>query len=90
MTWDTSGLGTSGSHLQSWIPGGSNNSRRPYLKNTQHTQKGWVAQVVEHLPSKCEALNSDPSTEKGKEKKKKTQQDEVRGLIDKQTWSTTL
>jgi hypothetical protein len=27
-----------------------------------------VAQVVEHLPSKCEALNSDPSTEKGKKK----------------------
>jgi hypothetical protein len=27
--------------------------------------------VVEHLRSKCEALNSDPSTEKGKKKKKK-------------------
>jgi hypothetical protein len=25
-----------------------------------------VAQVVEHLPSKCEALNSIPSTEKKK------------------------
>jgi cytochrome c5 len=59
------------------------------IPNT-HKKADWVAQVIEHLPSKCEALNSDPSTEKGKEKKKKTQQDEVRGLIDKQTWSTTL
>jgi hypothetical protein len=36
------------------------NSSRPYLKNTQH-KKGRMAQVIEHLPSKCEALNSNPS-----------------------------
>jgi hypothetical protein len=30
---------------------------------------GTVAQVVEHLPSKCEALNSNPISQK-KEKKK--------------------
>jgi hypothetical protein len=30
---------------------------------------GWgMAQVVDHLPSKCEALNSNPSTTKKKKK----------------------
>jgi hypothetical protein len=31
---------------------------------------GEVSQVVEHLPSKCEALSSNPSTAKKKKKKK--------------------
>jgi hypothetical protein len=31
---------------------------RPYLKNKR---SGSVAQVVEHLPSKCEALSSNPT-----------------------------
>jgi hypothetical protein len=36
---------------------------RPYLKNTQHKKGlGGVAQVVEHLPSKHEALSSNSST----------------------------
>jgi hypothetical protein len=33
-------------------------------KTTIHKSTGRVAQVVKHLPSKCEALNSNPSTEK--------------------------
>jgi hypothetical protein len=34
---------------------------RPYLENTQHKTAGRVAQEVEHLSSKCEALNTNPS-----------------------------
>jgi hypothetical protein len=36
----------------------------PYLKNTQQQQKraGGVAQALESLPSKHEALSSNPST----------------------------
>jgi hypothetical protein len=35
---------------------------RPYLKNNQHKKRaGEVAQVVECLPSKCEAMNSNSS-----------------------------
>jgi hypothetical protein len=30
---------------------------------------GGVAQVEEHLPSKCEALSSNPNTAKGKKKR---------------------
>jgi hypothetical protein len=37
---------------------------RPYLENTLH-KKG-VAQVVENLPSKCEALSQNHSTAKNK------------------------
>jgi hypothetical protein len=38
---------------------------RPYLKNNQK-QKGWGAwlKVIEHLPSKHEALSSNPTLEK--------------------------
>jgi hypothetical protein len=39
---------------------------RPYLKNKQART---VVQVVESLPSKCEAQNSKPSTAKKKKKK---------------------
>jgi hypothetical protein len=41
---------------------------RPYLKNTQYTHKrsGGVAQVVEHLPKRSEALSSSPSKLKNK------------------------
>jgi hypothetical protein len=35
-------------------------------------EPGFAAQVVEHLPSKCEAPSSNPSTDK-KKKSKKTQ-----------------
>jgi hypothetical protein len=42
---------------------------RPYLKNTQ-LKKGWqVAQVVERLPHKQEALISNPVPQKKKKKK---------------------
>jgi hypothetical protein len=32
---------------------------------------GGMAQVIEHLPSKCEDLNSNPSTAKNKKRKEK-------------------
>jgi hypothetical protein len=38
---------------------------RTYLKKTQHKKRaGGVAQVVDHLHSKYEAMSSNPSTEK--------------------------
>jgi hypothetical protein len=37
---------------------------RPYLENTQYKKRAGVAQVLEHLPTKCEALTSNPSTAK--------------------------
>jgi hypothetical protein len=41
------------------------------LKKTQHQKRaGGVVKVVECLPSKCEAQNSNPSTKKKKKKKK--------------------
>jgi hypothetical protein len=46
-----------------------------YLKNK--AKKGWVTQVVEHLPSKCEALSSNPSATKKKKKKEYLTQAEV-------------
>jgi hypothetical protein len=59
---------------------------RPYLeKNLTQTRAGGVVQVVEYLPSKCEALNSNPSTAKKKKKKerKKAQNGQVRSLQKK-------
>jgi hypothetical protein len=48
---------------------------RPYLKkNPIQNRAGGVAEVVKHLPSKCEALSSNSSTTKKKKstvKKKK-------------------
>jgi hypothetical protein len=45
---------------------------RFYLEKT-HKRAGGVAQVVDHLPSKCEALSSNPSTEfKKKKRERKT------------------
>jgi hypothetical protein len=35
---------------------------RPYLKNNKAKRAEGVARVVEHLPSKRQALNSNPST----------------------------
>jgi hypothetical protein len=51
------------------MPAWANSSRAPISKMT-NTQKrvGGVAQVVKRLPSKYEALSSNPST--GKKKKK--------------------
>jgi hypothetical protein len=40
------------------------------VKNTSW-KFGGVTQAVEHLPSKCEALSSNPSTTKKNEKEKK-------------------
>jgi hypothetical protein len=39
------------------------------LNNNQQKMAGRVAQVGEHLPSKYEALSSNPSTKKKKKKK---------------------
>jgi hypothetical protein len=47
---------------------------RPYLKNKAKKKKkkaGGVAQVVEHLPSKCKTLSSKPSIRGENSKKKK-------------------
>jgi hypothetical protein len=41
----------------------------PYLK-TREQRPGGVAYVIEYLPSKCEAQNSNPCTAKKKKKKK--------------------
>jgi hypothetical protein len=35
-------------------------SSRPYLKKVKVKNTGIVAQLVEHLPSKCKALSSNP------------------------------
>jgi hypothetical protein len=45
----------------------------PSLEKMGGGGPGRVAQVLEHLPSKCEALNSNPSTEKIKIKKATSQ-----------------
>jgi hypothetical protein len=37
-----------------------------------------MAQVVEHLHSKCEALSSNPSTEKEKKRKEKIQNNKLK------------
>jgi hypothetical protein len=41
---------------------------RPYLKSSQSKRVWVMAKVVEHLPSKCEVLNSNPSTVPKREK----------------------
>jgi hypothetical protein len=45
--------------------------RDPHLQNNQSKRAGGVAQVVEHLPSKCKALSSNPKTKKSKRNKRK-------------------
>jgi hypothetical protein len=42
-----------------------------YCTKLDRERAGGVAQVVEHLPRKCEALSSNPSPAKKKKKKKK-------------------
>jgi hypothetical protein len=49
--------------------------QRPFLKKTHHKKKGLVA-WLKHLPSKNEALSSNPSTNKRKKKKKKAMGEE--------------
>jgi hypothetical protein len=41
------------------------------IKKNAKFRAGGVVQVVECLPSKCEALSLNPSTEKKKKRKKK-------------------
>jgi hypothetical protein len=45
--------------------------RNPISKMTKAKRADGVAQMVKHLPSKCEALNSNPSNAKKKNNKKK-------------------
>jgi hypothetical protein len=45
-------------------------STRTYLENSTQNRAGRVAQVVEHLPSKCEALSSNSSNKKNKKEKR--------------------
>jgi hypothetical protein len=49
--------------IRSWRPAWTK-LVRPYLRSKIKTTKrvGGMAQVVEHFPSKCEALTSIPST----------------------------
>jgi hypothetical protein len=52
----------------------SSSPRKKEEGNINRRRKGleWLeAQVVEHLPSKCKALNLNPSTAKKKKKKEK-------------------
>jgi hypothetical protein len=44
----------------------------PMPKIPKAKRTGDVAQVVEHLPSKCKALSSNPNTAKKQNKNKKT------------------
>jgi hypothetical protein len=50
-------------------------SSSPSTKKNDPTHKraGGVVQAVEHLPIKCEALSSNPSTDKKKKKNPKRQ-----------------
>jgi hypothetical protein len=43
----------------------------PIFKTTRAKSTGGIAQEVERLPRKCEALSSDPSTTKKEEELKK-------------------
>jgi hypothetical protein len=43
---------------------------------------GGVAQVIESLPSKCEALSSNPITSKKKKREKKKNSSKKKVLID--------
>jgi hypothetical protein len=53
-----------GGHGQNW----PQHIVRPYLKTASAKKGNRVAQVIEHLPSKCKALSSTPSTAPQKEK----------------------
>jgi hypothetical protein len=61
-------------------PSQANGSQDPILKKYS-TQKwaGGVVQIVEHLPNKCEALSSNPSTEKKKDGRRAEQSSEWDG-----------
>jgi hypothetical protein len=82
-SWDpiSANTGHGGTHLSSSYGGkhkiGGSRSRLAWAKNKTVSQKsptqkraGWVIQVVERLPSKCEAPSSNPAPLKEKETKK--------------------
>jgi hypothetical protein len=50
------------------IPFLKNNSNNDDLTTKPNPRAGGVAQVVEHLPSKCEVLSSNPGMAKKKKK----------------------
>jgi hypothetical protein len=43
-------------------PGQPGQKARPYLQHNRREKAGAMAQAVKHLPSKCKALSSNPST----------------------------
>jgi hypothetical protein len=50
-------------------PAWANSSQDPISEKTQNKKRaGGVAQVVEHLPSKYEAVSSSHNTDKNKQK----------------------
>jgi hypothetical protein len=53
---------------------GLGKKRDPISKITREKRPRVMAQVVEHLPSKCQALSSNPSIAKKKKKKKKREE----------------
>jgi hypothetical protein len=47
----------------SWLMASPGKRRRPYMKNKPKAKRaGDVFQVIEHIPIKCKALSSNPST----------------------------
>jgi hypothetical protein len=51
------------SNDQMWLTG------RAEIRRIKFAKTGRVAEVLEHLPSKCEGLSSNPGTAKRKKKK---------------------
>jgi hypothetical protein len=56
---------------------------RPYWKSNYGKRPGGVTEVVELLPSKCEALSSSPSTDKNKKRKERKTNQTKKKLISK-------
>jgi hypothetical protein len=47
-----------------WLKAALGKTKRPYQKQAKAQRPGDMAREVEHLPSKCTALSSIPSTAK--------------------------
>jgi hypothetical protein len=50
-------------------PTWANSSQDPISKSSTQNMAGGVAQMAEHLSSKCEALSSNPSTDRVEKKR---------------------
>jgi hypothetical protein len=54
----------------------------PWWRSQRHSLAGGVAEVIEHLLNRCEALSSNPSTRvlpEGEEEKRERERDRERG-----------